>query len=77
MKVNDFLIKRISLLEDLLDEAYDIINGQNNPGWQEWCDKVVDVENSRFNPVQAEMHDKKCIWHEDQLACNCGAYQSK
>lgn len=44
MKTNKSLIERIKLLENLIDEAYDIINGSNNPGWQWWCDKVIDLE---------------------------------
>jgi len=54
MKTNKSLIERITLLENLIDEAYDIINGSNNPGWQWWCDKVVDVGMEGEYPVESE-----------------------
>ncbi len=39
----------------MLDEAYDIINGLNNPAWQEWCDKVCDIEEERWkHPAKSE-----------------------
>ena len=28
-------------LQLLVDEAYDIINGQNNPAWSGWCDRAM------------------------------------
>jgi len=54
MKTNKSLIERITLLENLIDEAYDIINGSNNPGWQWWCDKVIDVGMEGEYPVESE-----------------------
>jgi hypothetical protein len=53
MKTNKSLIERITLLENLIDEAYDIINGSNNPGWQWWCDKAIDVLEGE-HPVESE-----------------------
>ena len=35
------LAASVVALHALLDEAYDIIDGQNNPAWSGWCDRAM------------------------------------
>ena len=38
------LAASVVVLRALLGEAYDIINGQNNPAWEDWCHRAMKAD---------------------------------
>jgi len=52
-----YLLEQIKVLQSLLDEAYDIINGSANPAWEDWCNKVIAVEDDTLDESQNDLYE--------------------